>query len=149
MARRDRLYDAWKNMRQRCNNPNRPDYHRYGGRGITVCPEWESFQQFAEDMGKPPEGLTLDRIDNEKGYSKENCRWASREVQARNQSLYTKAIKTSKTGILGVSFPPSRPEWHAYGGTEFLYRGHDLFEAVCRRKSWENKQRLKKEGKDD
>ena len=62
-------------MRDRCNNPNAKNYNRYGGRGITYSPEWESFSQFYADMGERPEGLTLDRIDNDRGYTAENCRW--------------------------------------------------------------------------
>lgn len=78
------LYSTWKNMRQRCNNPNRPDFKNYGGRGIKVCEEWNSFLQFCEDMGVKPEGTSLDRINNDNGYSKDNCRWATRTEQNRN-----------------------------------------------------------------
>lgn len=81
-----KTYKSWKNMRQRCRNKaNR----WYGKRGITVCDEWEnSFRAFYRDMGEKPEGLTLDRIDNDKGYCKENCRWASPSVQSTNKRKY-------------------------------------------------------------
>ena len=70
----------------RCSNSNIPDYRYYGGRGITVCKRWRnSFSAFLEDMGES-NGMTLDRINNDKGYSKSNCRWASRKDQARNSS---------------------------------------------------------------
>ena len=73
-------------MKQRVR-PNYENSERYYDRGIGVDPIWEtSFQQFYDDMGQKPEGLTLDRIDNDKGYSKENCRWASITTQARNKS---------------------------------------------------------------
>lgn len=77
-------YRAWKNMMTRCYNEN---YHRYpdwGGRGITVCKRWHDFTNFLADMGERPEGLTLERRHNDKGYSKYNCTWATRSEQAKN-----------------------------------------------------------------
>lgn len=77
-------YFVWSSMIQRCTNPNNRNYENYGGRGITVAPEWEKFENFFADMGNPPDGLSLDRIDNNRGYSKDNCRWATRCQQQRN-----------------------------------------------------------------
>ncbi|QFP93710.1 hypothetical protein [Ralstonia phage P-PSG-11-1] len=72
-------------MKARCRNPKHIFYHRYGGRGITYVPGWETFQGFLGDMGERPEGTTLDRIDPDKGYSRDNCRWATKEQQASNK----------------------------------------------------------------
>lgn len=80
-----RTYQSWLHMRQRCLNESNDSYHNYGGRGITICSEWDDFEKFLYDMGERPHGLTIDRIDNNKGYYKENCRWASKKTQLRNK----------------------------------------------------------------
>ena len=78
-------YRVWKDMKSRCSNKNHHAYERYGGRGVFVCKEWNDFAVFIRDMGRrPSDDLSLDRIDNDKGYSKENCRWATRMQQQRN-----------------------------------------------------------------
>lgn len=81
-------YYAWHSMKDRCLREKHPCYHRYGGRGITVCDRWvNSFQNFLDDMGfKPYKKATLDRVDNNKGYYKENCRWVDFSVQNNNRS---------------------------------------------------------------
>jgi hypothetical protein len=80
-----RLYEVWCKMLDRCTNENIPAYVNYGGRGITVCERWLKFENFLEDMGEPAPGLTIDRIDNDKGYFKENCAWKTPKEQARNR----------------------------------------------------------------
>lgn len=79
-------YVAWVDMKRRCYQPSRPFYKDYGGRGISVCPRWlESFDNFLEDMGNRPKGMTLDRIDNDGNYEPSNCRWISIKEQNRNR----------------------------------------------------------------
>jgi hypothetical protein len=80
-----RLYGVWEAMRGRCNNPNDKGYKNYGGRGITVCERWDSFVNFLVDMGEPAPGTTLDRENNDLGYSPENCRWATSHEQVINR----------------------------------------------------------------
>lgn len=82
-------YAAWHSMKDRCYNPNNKRYPIYGGRGIRVCPQWgSSFVNFLADMGdKPSSQHSLERVDNNKGYYKGNCRWATREDQAQNKRV--------------------------------------------------------------
>ena len=80
------MYTVWKGMRQRCNDPSLANYADYGGRGISYDPKWEDFAEFHRDMRKGySPGLSLERKNNGKGYSKENCKWASRKEQGRNK----------------------------------------------------------------
>lgn len=81
------LYGVWEQIKSRCYNPNNPRYIRYGGRGITVCDRWrDSFDNFLADMGGRPKGLTIERVDNDKGYSLDNCIWATCQEQSLNKS---------------------------------------------------------------
>lgn len=78
-------YQSWQHMVHRCTNPSNSAFHCYGGRGIGVCDRWRTFENFLADMGERPPGLTLDRIDNSKGYEPGNCRWATKRAQSFNR----------------------------------------------------------------
>jgi len=105
-------YSSWQHMRQRCNNPNTDCAHNYIERGIAICEEWSEFENFLRDMGpKPTPKHTLERKDNNKGYSKDNCVWATRAEQNRNyrRNRYFTAygrtfVLTDWARLLGVCY---------------------------------------------
>ena len=80
------LYWRWNEMKKRCGRIDHKDYKNYGGKGVTVCDRWKDFDTFVQDMGLPPSPKhSIDRIDGSKGYSKENCRWATWKEQTQNR----------------------------------------------------------------
>ena len=105
------LYIRWGSIVQRCYTKNNKDYSKYGGRGIVMCDEWRndfiSFYNWAITNGYSKD-LSIDRIDNDKGYSPDNCRWTTREVQNRN----TRKLMTNNTsGYRGVTFNHNNKKW--------------------------------------
>lgn len=93
-------YNSWTCMKGRCDNESNKDYYNYGGRGISYDPKWKTFKGFIEDMGIRPENMTLDRIDNNAGYTKENCRWVDNKTQSNNRRNTLNITFNGKTQTL-------------------------------------------------
>ena len=109
---RHKLYDTWRQMVQRCTNPKHKNYGDYAERGITVCEEWldiKNFIAWAEKTHPNQEGYTLDRINNDKGYSPENCRWADKVTQNINQRMK----KSNTSGYVGIYWNKASKKWDA------------------------------------
>lgn len=107
-----RTYKIWTSIKQRCLNPNSQHYHRYGGRGIKICKRWEnSYANFLADVGEQPDGMTLDRIDNDGDYKPSNVRWSTRKEQANNRS--TCVVLTYKGLTMNLK------EWAAHLGWKY------------------------------
>lgn len=115
-----RTYRIWKDMKRRCLSPTRPRFKDYGQRGITVCERWQdSYDNFLADMGEAPINYTLERIDNEKGYTPSNCKWVSYLEQAHNQRIRS----TNNSGYRGVYYCKTVKRWKA----QVNYAGKCLF----------------------
>jgi|LakMenE18May11ns_1017448.scaffolds.fasta_scaffold9687854_1 hypothetical protein len=126
------LYAVWNMMKSRCNNPKNKSYPRYGERGIKVCSEWEiSFENFWNDMfASWSPGMTLERVDNDKGYSPDNCIWANRKLQARN---------TRRNVIINT---PSGPLTIAEASEKYGIKQSTIWMRINRR-GWDEKDWLK------
>ncbi len=118
-------YTTWRGMKDRCNTSRKNSFYLYKNRGISVCEKWKTFEGFLEDMGERPEGTSIDRIDNDKGYYKENCKWSTRSEQSKNRRPYT------NTGEKYISKIKGR-YWTNLPNTK-IYRFNTLEEAVLKR----------------
>ena len=116
-----KTYHSWAGMIARCTNPKNSHYPQYGGRGITVCDAWHTFANFLDDMGIKPDGLSLDRINNDLPYAPSNCRWATAIQQARNKSTnrfitYNGITKCVSEWAEFLSVSPSTINWRQHNG---------------------------------
>jgi len=109
------LYVIWTGMMDRCFNPKNYSFSHYGGRGITVCERWQTLDNFISDMGPRPEGMSIDRINNDGPYSPENCRWATNKEQGRNRrdnrNVTIDGRTLTVTGwaeVMGIKYPTVR-----------------------------------------
>ena len=136
-----REYSVWKTMKARCNNPQSKNFVRYGARGITVCKRWAtSFENFIADMGPRPSAKhSIERKDNSKGYTPENCCWATATAQARNRG----PAKNKTIQIVGVSFHKGTGKFQAaigaFGKQFHLGYFAKLEDAVAARRAAENR----------
>lgn len=123
-------YNSWWGMKERCYDPTRASYENYGGRGIKVCDRWHtSFSNFIEDMGKRPDGYSLDRIDNDGDYEPSNCRWSPKYVQQVNQRIRS----DNKSGVKGVCFDKRRNKWEVKVSSKYIGRYETLEQAKVAR----------------
>lgn len=115
-----REYTSWDSMKNRCNSPNNSRWREYGGRGIGYDQRWEFFSNFYNDMGDAPPGTTLDRVDVNGDYCKDNCRWVDQSTQSFNQ----RKRKTNTSGRTGVDYIKSKKRWRA--AITYLYKNYHL-----------------------
>lgn len=126
-------YYSWSAMKRRCDATKASDYSRYGGRGITYDSKWKDFPAFLADMGERPEGMTLDREDNDGPYCKDNCRWATHRQQACNKSDSHKV-----PGVARRKAGKFRAYTRVNGKAIDLGTHKEEWDAICARKSWES-----------
>lgn len=117
-------YKSWQKMLERCRSPKNNRFAEYGGRGITVCPEWHSFEGFFKDMGPRPDGTSIDRRDVNGHYCKSNCMWSDKKTQARNKR---NVMQITVDGVrkplpewaelIGIGVGTLRQRIHKYGMT--------------------------------
>ena len=133
-----RIYEVWKNMLARCYNPKDNHYHNYGGRGIKVCDRWHTFETFYEDMGDPPEGKSIERVENNGNYEPSNCIWATWQEQMHNKRAkgytwsphnqkWTAAITVNYKRINLGSFDTPEEAQRVYREAKIKYHGVDPF----------------------
>lgn len=130
-------YNSWRAMKERCTNTKNLHYDIYGGRGISFPEKWANFEGFYEDMGERPDGKTLDRVNNDLGYSKENCKWSTVSEQNINGGLRS----DNKTGYRGITVNKNYPEFYLVSyKSKIVFRTKDLAEALEIRRKYVEKE---------
>lgn len=135
---RSPTYKSWNQMRQRCTNPKHHAWHRYGGKGVRVCPEWNSFEGFLQDMGERPEGTSLGRIGDVGNYEPGNCRWQTDKEQAKRGEHQNKAKLTEEQVlcIRALHTPFRQGKVHAHNIAADLVMDASTIYRVLQRKIW-------------
>lgn len=110
-----RIYEIWCGMRKRCENPNSRSFKNYGGRGISVCDRWQSFENFLADMGEPESHESIDRIDVNGDYEPSNCRWAD----DKTQSLNRRCVRHFKIDDRVMNIPEAAEYWRVPYATAY------------------------------
>ena len=133
-----RTYRSWNQMRQRCTNPKHHAWHRYGGKGVRVCPEWNSFAGFLKDMGERPEGTSLGRIGDVGNYEPGNCQWQTDKEQAKRGEHQNKAKLTEEQVlcIRALHTPFRQGKVHAHNIAADLAMDPSTIYRVLQRKIW-------------
>src|SRR5215831_4422852 len=134
-----RLYNVWVDIRQHCNNPSSQVYRYYGGRGIRVCKRWDTFKQFAVDMGSHPgRGWTIDRKNNDGDYKPSNVRWAVRSTQQRNKR--TTKLTWADVVAIRARYKPGKNQYTPCVSFQQLANefgvGHTTIENIVRGRKW-------------
>lgn len=122
-------YNVWLGIKNRCENPHEIGYKNYGGRGIKVCDEWHSFENFLRDMGEKPKGMSIERKDNNGDYCKDNCKWATRTEQnnnRRNNIILEHDGKIQTMGQwakqLGIAYCTLKTRYYSGDTGDYLFR---------------------------
>ena len=124
-------YITWQALVNRCTNLEAPKWVKYGKAGITVCARWRKFENFLADMGTKPDGFSIDRIDNNKGYTPRNCRWATPQEQGQNRS-------TNRLTVADVLFIRANPSLSAPALAKRLNVSRQVVRAAATRQTWRN-----------